>query len=151
MIKYKDIRIIKEKSSSAATYDNKYTFIDNINTAKTNDTSSTNIKDKVNGEQHLKITVDTKKEEKYKKKKVVGMLYHISYESYFINDLFFIAIVTRLLCRLLFLINFLNLYFDQILTSWFVDVTVRNLSMFCNERAWESISDDDTASETITG
>ncbi|MGN6628747.1 MAG: hypothetical protein ACTHKJ_02610 [Candidatus Nitrosocosmicus sp.] len=72
MNKYKDIRIIKEKSSSASTYDNNYTFVDNIYTSKTNDVSSANTKDKVNGaEQTLRITIDNKKKEKYKKKKVV--------------------------------------------------------------------------------
>jgi hypothetical protein len=50
--KYKDIRIIREKSLSDSTYDN--------------------IKYKVNGEQTLKITIDGKKNDKYKKKKVVN-------------------------------------------------------------------------------
>ena len=73
MKKYKDIRIIKENSSSSSSnYDNNYTFIDNINTSKTNGLSSTNIKDKVNGEDTLRTTIDGKKEEKYKKKKVVN-------------------------------------------------------------------------------
>lgn len=72
MKKYKDIRIIKEKSLSASTYDNNYTFIDNINTSKTNGISSTNMKDKVNGEQSIKTSIDGKKNDKYKKKKVVN-------------------------------------------------------------------------------
>ena len=73
MKKYKDIRIIKENSSSSSSnYDNNYTFIDNINTSKTNGLSSTNIKDKVNGEDTLRTTIDDKKEEKYKKKKVAN-------------------------------------------------------------------------------
>jgi hypothetical protein len=66
MKKDKGIKIIKGKSAS----DNNYTFIDNINTAKTNDVSSTSMKEKVGGnEQPLKITIDSKEEEKYKNKK----------------------------------------------------------------------------------
>jgi hypothetical protein len=75
MKKDKDIKIIKEKSSSSAvttTDNNSYTFIDDIHTAKPNDISSTTMKGKVDDEQHLKITIDNKKEEKYKKKKVVN-------------------------------------------------------------------------------
>jgi hypothetical protein len=76
MKKYKDIKIkiVKDKSSSssASTNNNSYTFIDDVNTAKFNDIYSTNIKDKMNGEQPLKITMYSKKDEKYKKKKVVS-------------------------------------------------------------------------------
>jgi len=43
-----------------------------------------------------------------------------------------------------------GIYLDQILASSFVDVTVRNLSMFCRERACASLSDEDTTSENIT-
>ena len=72
MKKYKDIRIIKEKSSSATSDNNNYTFIDNINITKPSIISPTTMKDKVNGEQPLKITIDSKNEEEYKKKKVVS-------------------------------------------------------------------------------
>jgi hypothetical protein len=42
-------------------------------------------------------------------------------------------------------------YPDQILTSSSVEITVRNLSIFCKDRTCASLSDDDAASETMTG
>ena len=42
-------------------------------------------------------------------------------------------------------------HLDQILTSSSVEITVRNLSIFCKDRICASLSDDDTASETMTG
>ena len=77
MKKYKDIKILKEKSSSSdvttTANNNSYTFIDDIHIAKPNHISSTTtMKGKVDDEHPLKITIDSKREDKYKKKKVVN-------------------------------------------------------------------------------
>jgi hypothetical protein len=68
-MKKRDIKIIKGKTSPN---NNNYTFIDDINIVKPIDASSTTMKEKTNGEQSINITGDSKKDEKYKKKKVVS-------------------------------------------------------------------------------
>jgi hypothetical protein len=68
-MKKRDIKIIKGKTSPN---NNNYTFIDDINIVKPIDESSTTMKEKTNGEQSINITGDSKKDEKYKKKKVVS-------------------------------------------------------------------------------
>jgi hypothetical protein len=70
MKKYKNIKIIKEEKSFT---DKNYTFIDNINTLRSDNISLHNIKiEQESGNKQPLEILDSNKEDKYKKKKVVN-------------------------------------------------------------------------------